>query len=184
MIFFVAPADDAWEMQEYLDQYGASLRRRLRIVTYEDIAAGAALGLGTYVFSALDQLCPTEREIAARCWEALARASPGARLINHPTRALLRYELLAACAALGRNGYRAHRATALPVRLAFPVFVRPEREHTGSLSGLLRDRRQLARAIAKALAWGYRLRDLLVVEYCDTADAAGVFRLYCAAIVG
>src|SRR5262249_17750721 len=32
--------------------------------------------------------------------------------------------------------------------------------------------------------WGYRLRDLLVVEYCDTADGAGVFRQYCATIVG
>jgi hypothetical protein len=32
--------------------------------------------------------------------------------------------------------------------------------------------------------WGYRLRDLIIVEYCETADPSGVFREYCAAVVG
>ena len=48
----------------------------------------------------------------------------------------------------------------------------------------IQHRRQLTRALLRALASGHRLRDLLVVEYCDTADSAGVFRQYCAAIVG
>jgi hypothetical protein len=184
MIFFVAPADGAWEMEEYLKQYGSKLARRLRIVTYEDIVEQRALALGTYVFSALDQLCPTEREIAARCWEELSRSSQALTLINHPAEALRRYELLAVCFALRRNVFRVCRAPALHRALTFPVFIRPEREHTGSLTRLLYDRRQLVRGILTALASGYRLRDLLVVEYCDTVDPAGVYRQYCATIVG
>jgi hypothetical protein len=184
MIFFVAPADAAWGMEEYLEQYGEKLAGRIRILTYEDIVTRKALALGTYVFSALDQLCPTERGIAARCWKELAAADPRVTLINHPTKALLRFELLDMCFALQRNRFRVRRASALPRGLRFPVFLRPEREHTGSLTRLLYTRRQLASGLLEALAVGYRLRDLLVVEYCSTADPDGVFRLYCAAIVG
>jgi hypothetical protein len=184
MIFFVTPAEDAWGIQEYLQQYGGGLTRRLRVVTYEDIVARRTLNLGTHIFSGLDQLCPTERAIATRCWEELASASPAVTLINHPTEALSRYELLTTCFALGRNVFRVHRAPALHRRLTFPVFLRPEHEHTGSLTGLLHDRRQVLRAAVTALARGHRLRDLLLVEYCDTADSAGVFRQHCASIVG
>jgi hypothetical protein len=184
MIFFVVPRDEAWGIEEYLQQYGGELVGRLRVVTYEDIVAQKVLRLGTHIFSALDRLCPTERVIAAGCWEELASASPGITLINHPTEALLRYELLEACFALRRNVFRVRRASALHRPLTFPVFVRPEAEHTGSLTRLLHDRRQLILAILRALAWGYRLRDLLVVEYCHTADSSGVFRQYCATIVG
>ena len=90
MIFFVVPAEDAWGIEEYLQQYGGKLVGRLQVVTYEDIVARPVLRLGTHIFSALDQLCPAEREIAACCWAELAGASPGITLINHPTEALLR----------------------------------------------------------------------------------------------
>jgi hypothetical protein len=42
----------------------------------------------------------------------------------------------------------------------------------------------MAQGLTKLLLLGYRLRDLLIVEYCETADSSGVFREYCAAIVG
>ena len=37
---------------------------------------------------------------------------------------------------------------------------------------------------SEALAAGYRLRDLIIVEYCDTSDTSGIFRLYSAVVVG
>lgn len=60
----------------------------------------------------------------------------------------------------------------------FPVFLRPESEHTGSLTRILYTRRDLVEELARALMRGYRLRDVIIVEYCDTADASGIFRLY------
>ena len=59
-----------------------------------------------------------------------------------------------------------------------------ESEHTGSLSELIYDRRQLVKAIGNAVVNGYRARDMIIVEYCDTADSSGVFRKYSSYIVG
>src|SRR5713226_7661237 len=171
-------------MEEYLQQYGGALVARVRILTYEDIVAERALPLGTYIFAAIDQLSPTQTEIAAQCWQELSRASPDIRLINHPTEVLCRYQLLKTCFELNRNTFRVRRASEFYRRQRFPVFIRPEGEHGGSLTRVLYNRSQLAQALARALCWGYRLRDLIVVEYCDTADSSGVFRQYCAAVVG
>lgn len=171
-------------MEEYLQQYGGELSDRVRILTYEDIVAHREIPLGTYIFAAIDQLSPTETEIALQCWQELSRASRDIRLINHPTEVLGRYQLLETCFERGRNTFRVRRASEFCRRQRFPVFVRPEGEHGGSLTGLLHNRRQLAQALARALLSGYRLRDLIIVEYCDTADRSGTFRQYCAAIAG
>lgn len=184
MIFFVAPAEQMWGMTEYLEQSGGSLCQRLATITYDDLVTNGRLPLGTYVFGAIDQLTPTETEIASRCCDELTRVSPEIRLLNRPTEVLSRYRLLEACFARRRNTFCVLRASEFRRCRRFPVFVRPEHEHTGSLTPLLHDRRQLARALGQILLRGYRLRDLMIVEYCHTADPSGIFRQYCAAVVG
>jgi hypothetical protein len=184
VIFFVAPADGMWGMTEYLEQSGGPLCQRLATITYEELVASGQLSLGTYVFGGIDQLTPTETEIVSRCCEELTRVSPEIRLLNRPTEVLPRYGLLEACFERGRNTFRVVRASEFHRCRDFPVFVRADREHTGSLTPLLHNRRQLAVALALIVLRGYRLRDLIVVEYCHTADSSGVFRLYCAAVVG
>jgi hypothetical protein len=184
MIFFVAPTDQTWGMEEYLQQYGRPLAERMRIVTYDEIVAHRRLRLGTYIFAAIDQLSPTEKQIAKQCWQELARASSDIQLINYPAKVACRYQLLKTCFELKRNVFRVRRASEFWSDLRFPVFIRPEGEHGGSLTRVLHNRWQLARAIAQASLDGYRLRDLIIVEYCHTADSTGVFRLHCATIVG
>jgi hypothetical protein len=184
MIFFVAPADGMWGMAEYLEQSGGRLSQRLATISYHDLIASGRLPLGTYVFGAIDQLTTTETEIISCCCEELTRASPEIRLLNRPTEVLSRFRLLETSFERGRNTFRVLRASKFHRCRRFPVFVRPEREHTGSLTPLLHNRRQLALALAQTLLRGYRLRDLIVVEYCHTADSSGVFRLYSAAVVG
>jgi len=184
MIFFVAPTDELWEMEEYLHQFGAHLLNRITLVRYDDITAGKPLPAGTYVFSAIDRLFPAERGIAARFCDELCRADPEVKLINHPGRVLCRCDLLKKCFALKRNSFRIFRVHEFHRCKKFPVFIRPEGEHTGSMTRLLYTRRELTRELVNASILGYRLRDLLIVEYCDTADTSGIFRLYCATIVG
>jgi hypothetical protein len=184
MIFFVVPADQTWGMGEYLQQHGRMLAERLRIVTYDEIVAHRHVSLGTYIFAAVDQLLPTEKQIAEQCCQQLARARPDIQLIKRPTGVLCRYQLLKTCFELNRNTFRVRRASEFHDDLRFPVFIRPEGEHTGSLTRVLGNRWQLIRALARASLLGFRLRDLIIVEYCDTADAAGIFRLHCATIVG
>jgi|SRR5262245_15741619 len=171
-------------MEEYLQQYGGPLRSRIRIVTYDDIVTQKELPLGTYVFAAIDRLSPTEREIAAHCWQELSRASSDITLLNHPAEVLCRYELLQACFALKRNTFGARRAAEFYRQRCFPVFIRYECRHSGSLTSLLYNQWQLAGALAKQLLLGRCLHNLIIVEYCETVDSSGVFREYCAAITG
>jgi hypothetical protein len=184
MIFVVAATGDTWEFEDYLASYGKELSRRMRILTWDEIVASRRIPLGSYIFVALDQLTPTEREIAVQCWEKLNEAEPSITLVNDPSKVRLRHEFLRSCFEEKRNRFRVHRASRFLDCRNFPVFLRNELDHNGSLSDLLRTRRDLARAVAANVLSGLRLRDLIVVEYCDTVDQAGVFRKYSAFIVG
>ena len=184
MIFFVAPAGETWEIEDYLQTLGKALLGRASILNWDQIVNQKELHLGSYVFLAIDQMSPTEKEIATQCWDRLSQAQAGITLINHPSQVLLRYELLTACFEKGANAFRVRRAYDFLRCQEFPVFLRREHDHNGSLSGLLYTRQELARAIAKSLYMGYRLRDLIIVQYCDTMDGAGMFRKYSAFIVG
>jgi hypothetical protein len=184
MIFFVAPLGEAWELEDYLQTYGKELLGRASVLTWDQIVARQELPLGSYVFLAIDQMSPTEKEIAAQCWEKLSHARSDITLINHPSEVLLRYDLLQVCYERKRNNFRVRRAFDFLRCQQFPVFVRRENDHEASLTGLLRTREELARAIAKSLYMGYRLRDLIIVEYCNTADGTGTFRKYSSFIVG
>lgn len=184
MIFFVAPAGETWELEEYLKGCGIELIGRASVLTWDEIAERQELSLGSYVFLAIDQMSPTEKEIAAQCWEKLCQAGPDIILINRPSEVLLRYDLLQTCFQRKRNVFRVRRAADFLRCQEFPVFLRIANDHNAALSGLLGTRKELARAVAKSLYRGYRLRDLITVGYCDTEDGAGMFRKYSAFIVG
>src|ERR1039458_2097315 len=147
MIFFVAPLGEAWELEDYLQTYGKELLGRAGVLTWDQIVARQELPLGSYVFLAIDQMSPTEKEIAAQCWEKLSHARSDITLINHPSEVLLRYDLLQVCYERKRNNFRVRRAFDFLRCQQFPVFVRRENDHEASLTGLLRTREELARAI-------------------------------------
>lgn len=184
MIFFVAPFGDTWELEDYLQTYGKDLLGRARVLTWDQIVTRQELPLGSYVFLAIDQMSATEKEIAAQCWEKLSQARPDITLINHPLQVLLRYDLLQLCFERKRNAFRVRRASDFLRCHEFPVFLRREHDHNASLTGLLHSRKELALAVAKSVCMGYRLRDLIVVQYCDTVDGTGTFRKYSSFIVG
>jgi hypothetical protein len=184
MVFFVAPLGETWELEDYLQTYGKELTGRVGVLTWDQIVAQQELPLGSYVFLAIDQLSPAEKEIAAQCWEKLSQARSDITLINHPSEVLLRYDLLQASYERKQNTFRVRRAFDFLRCQEFPVFLRREHDHKASFTDLLRTRPELARAVAKSVSTGYRLRDLIVVEYCDTTDGAGTFRKYSSFIVG
>lgn len=64
------------------------------------------------------------------------------------------------------------------------MFLRAERTHDGAVSPLLETKRGVEAAIGRALLQGRRLKDLLVVEFSDTASPDGWFRKYNAYFVG
>jgi hypothetical protein len=97
---------------------------------------------------------------------------------------LKRYELLRLLRSAGWNDFQAFRSTDARRNIRFPVFLRRENDHDGGRTPLLRSEAELRRALRALLAAGYRMRELLIVEFCDVSVEPGVFRKYSAFRIG
>ena len=183
MIHFLVPAAQERGIQDYLDVFGAPLREEFRILHYEDLVNQKEFPLGTYVLSALDQLNRANADLLTEIYLQL-KDVPGIRLLNSPTKTLQRFELLTELNRQGMNEFSAVLAESDRKNLKFPVFVRNVRLHEGALSPLLHSEREIKQAIGRALVQGHKLKDLLIVEFCDTVSETGYYRKYAAFIVG
>ena len=64
------------------------------------------------------------------------------------------------------------------------MFLREETRHSGNLSALLNSPDEAHRELRRLTLRGFHRRELLAVEFCDTADARGIYRKYSAYVVG
>lgn len=183
MIFFFVPAAQDNHIKNYLEICGTAFRRNFGVVHYEDLAGQKEFACGTYVFSALDQLRPATADLVVEIHHQLKHAS-GVRVINNPETTLQRFELLTELNRQGLNEFGAARAGGDLTNLRYPVFLRHERLHHGALSPLLNSKREIQKAIGRALVQGHSLSELLIVEFCDTADEKGYYRKYAAFKIG
>jgi hypothetical protein len=183
MIHFLVPAAEHVLIKDYLDVHGKSLRDNIRILHYEDLAQPREFIRGTYVLAALDRLTPAIAQLLFEMHQQLKQID-GIRFLNHPRKTLQRFELLSELSLRGRNDFRAVRASMDLKSLRFPVFLREERLHEGAISPLLNSFSELRQAIGRALVQGHKLKNLLVVEFCDTANEEGFYRKYGAFVVG
>ena len=179
MVHYVVTREHAYTMEPYVEGWDG-----LRLLFYDDLFHVPALPAGAYVFTDQERLTPSEHRLAASIWDQLAVHASRVRLLNDPRRVLDRYELLTELARVGWNSYRVWRPTDDLSAVRFPAFVRAEREHTGALTPLLPDAAALRRALLRVRLHGYRAAELLVVEFCDTSRADGLFRKYSAFVVG
>jgi hypothetical protein len=183
MIHFVVPAAHVAMMREYLDLWGKDVADRLRITPCESLPGATTIAAGTYVLAALDQHSPAMAAFILAFHDALV-SRHDVRFLNHPTRTLQRFALLNELHSLGRNSFRAVRVSGELGALRYPVFVRSETTHDGALSPLVHTPAELEAAVGRALVHGYSAKSLLIVEFCDTADADGYYRKYSAFVVG
>lgn len=183
MIWFLVTAAQEHSIGDYLESRGRELADRIRVLHYEDLPDRLRFEPGTYILSALEYTSPPMRALLRAVHGQLA-GREGFRFLNHPTRTLGRFALLGELARSGRNPFRAVRAGGDLSDLRYPVFLRGERSHDGAVSPLLGSPREVEAAIGRALISGRRLRDLLVVEFCDTADDRGRYRKYGAFVIG
>jgi len=183
MIFFVVDERRSFGFWYFIEDRADAQRNRFQILTPDVLEHDHQFAPGTYVF-ALDDLVPAEHEAFGLMWSQLGQHGPGIRLLNHPCETMGRLALLQALHASGRSRVQAVRATEPIESLRFPVFLREETRHSGNLSPLLHSPGEVRRALRKLAVRGFHRRELLVVEFCDTADVRGVFRKYSAYIVG
>lgn len=184
MITFWVERSGAFGPEEYLRGRGAPLADRIAVQPYQWDRAAIDVATGPQVFSGLDQLTGPELVGVTELRRQFAQLVPGIPLLNNPTRCLFRRDLLDTLADRGINRFRAYPADQAGRITRFPVFVRGDRDHGGSFTGLLHSQREVERALFALRLRGWRLSDLLIVEFCETVDGAGVYRKYSAFRVG
>ena len=180
MIYHVAQVDNDWPPREFLKSWGKPLAPRFRSIHTHQLAEATELPLGTYLFTDLERQTPVQRQLQAQIWEQLNRHSDKVNLLNHPLRALGRWELLNRLYADGANRFRAFRFGDLHDDPRFPVFLRIETDHDGAKTPLIESREILDDCLARALLGGVRPEELLIVEFQETADPRGLYRKYSA----
>lgn len=184
MIYYLVTARHSYTMECYLKTWGRALNNRIQLMFYEELPGIQRLPFGTYIFSDLERLSPVQLNVAGAVREQLAQVKPTPRVLNHPLRTLRRYELLSMLYKLRKNSFRVTRASDLHTNYRFPVFIRDENEHGGSLTGLLSGQDELSAAVEKLQEQGRKRDEMLIVEFCDTSDASGIYRKYSAFIIG
>ncbi|HEX8522181.1 MAG TPA: hypothetical protein VF669_07985 [Tepidisphaeraceae bacterium] len=178
MIHYLVTRDHAYTMQTFLETWNRDTVGRVSFEVYEDLPYWRHIAGGTYIFSDLERLSAPQLRLAQSYADQLRRH--GAKIINEPRHVLRRYDLLKLMNQTGINPFGVYRLNEPRAGLKFPVFVREENEHTGSLTDLLQTEAELQQAIAALIAKGDDSRQLLIVEYCHTADEQGIFRKYAA----
>ena len=184
MINFLVHRAGTHCIRDYLQARGRAIANRVHVVEHEDLGRLTHLPLGGTIFAALDEATPAATAACALIHDQLASADASVARLNDPRKVLRRFDLLTGLHEAGCNHFRVIRALDDPRGLRFPVFIRPEHRHDGSLTSLLPDRRALDRALAELVFRGMALSDLLVVEFCDTSDGHGLFRKYSAMRIG
>lgn len=182
MLVFLTTAANQQTIRAYFQSYGAPLEGQIAPWTYAELFRARELPRASFVFADLELLTDRERGHATRIWEQLGKH--GCPRLNHPTRSLRRFELLRMLHARGSNAFGVYRLAERAQPARYPVFLRGENDHAGARTPLLRSPEQLRGAIRRWRWRGERLRDKLVTEFCDTADAQGVYRKYGAFAVG
>ncbi|MDL5047715.1 hypothetical protein QQ054_16995 [Oscillatoria amoena NRMC-F 0135] len=86
--------------------------------------------------------------------------------------------------AQGINDFTVARADEPYSHLRYPVFVREADRHTGALTGLLKNEKEVNREVRKLNLLGYRSDELMVIEYVDSSDANGIHLKYSAFVLG
>jgi hypothetical protein len=184
VIYCLLTAKHSYTWGAFLASWGKPLASRIRLLAYESLKEGRRWDAdGAYLFCDLDRVPATFQPRLEALHGFLSNACGSARVLNHPRRSLRRYELLQALHAAGLNRFGVQRVSAAEQPSKFPVVIRPEGNNTAPAQ-LLADEAAYRAALAGCARANVPLDQLMTVEFCDTADAQGVYRKYGAFIVG
>ena len=127
--------DNCYTFNRFLKDCGHVLRKDISFFFYADLAYRKSLPNDITLFTDLERLNDTQIELATVAENQLR--AEGATILNAPSRVLRRYDLLKQLHNNGPNDFRAYRLQEDRTQFRYPVFLRLEREHQGSLSPLL-----------------------------------------------
>jgi hypothetical protein len=172
-------------MGEFLHTWAPDIKDRFDVVPYDTLEQAVAKGSplpeprpGTYIFADLERLSPAGMAAAIKFRRSLDCMGRRVRVLNEPGKALRRYDLLRALHGRWINSFDAYRIGEGRTPKQWPVLLRRESDHSGAIGDLLHDRAELAAALEAVSKTDRGLKDVIVVEYRETADAQGIYRKY------
>jgi len=158
--------------------------RFIRLVPYEKIHRLRKIHAGLFIFSDIDRLTATQREMALRLCDDIARQFGEKAIYNHPAQVLTRYQLLTLLWEKGINEYRVFRINYRYDKVRYPVFIRRTDDHSGSLTPLIGDEESFGKELHRLQEEGADLSELMVAEFCDTRAGDDLFYKYAAFRIG
>jgi hypothetical protein len=168
-------------MRTFIDLWAPEIAPWVKILSYESLLVRAHLPRATYIFSDIERLRPDQLPGLEAICKTLENEQSSQRILNHPSRSMKRYELLRKLYDKGYNKHNIFRTDEIPLDLSFPVFVRGENDHSGSLTGLIHTWEELSGELGRLQS--QTSRDKVVVGFCDSSDCNGLYRKYSAFIV-
>jgi hypothetical protein len=183
LIYYVLPANSHHTMREFFSHEEPAFVNRFSVIDFEQLPAMRRFERGTYVIAGIERATPAMKELIASVCDQLDAAG-ASRILNWPRRTLGRFELLTRLYAAGKSDVRVARGNGQLDTLRYPVFIRSERAHDGNLSELLDNPSAVRAALGSLLLEGHSLNDLMVTEFCSTADVHGIYRKYAAYNIG
>ncbi len=177
MIYYLVNREYSNTMTSFLSSWGRNLKSIIEVIPYEKIFTRRFLLPGTYIFADIERLNPADAELAAIIWDALrSRWGEEIIILNHPTRSMRRFELLRNLYETGINFHNVYMLTNGEMPERYPVFLRNSNDHGGATSSLLYSLKELKDIIARMDDQGKSREDKLIVEFCNTSDADGLFK--------
>lgn len=186
MIYFHASRRYTFTMNSFVGTWDKELAQRLISVPYGDLDLREPIPAGLHIFADFERLRPLEKNYVQAIHDRMQQHPESYQTINSPALWSGRLGLNQSLSAAGRNDYRAFRLADIPPDLKFPVFVRWENEHSGSLGEPVATRSAIKERANQYAQGRQRLNrhKLLVVEHLDVISPDGYYRKYSAQKIG
>jgi hypothetical protein len=183
MIVHLATSRGSRSIRKHL-WYCPALNRRVVSVAYERLLEVESWQRGVYLFTDSERMTTAQKAYASVLWNRLSEQRGAFVLLNHPTRHLARFRLLRKLFDDGINDFNVHRVEDLDDTVRYPVFLRYEDQHIGSLTPLLGTRAETEDWIAQLAAEGEQMDRVIATEFVETRDHEGLYRKFGAFRIG
>jgi hypothetical protein len=180
-IHYFCEAGHSYTLGIFAAFHAQEIAEAIRLIPYQFVDRVDGFGPGAYIFTDFDRLVSRNIEELSAWADALLET--GRTVLNHPKRALGRFDLLRTLHGAELNRFNVHRLEDAGKVERFPVFIRNEGGHGRTLTDLIPDRPSLE-AAAAALATRPDREDLMIVEFGNVPGADGRYRKYSAYRVG
>jgi hypothetical protein len=188
MIYYLSTALGLSALYSFLESWGRPVTGRITPVDYESLVSGEARvpDGASYIFT-----WPTGRPVseparaaAVALYDRLIQANAAHRVLNSPRDVLYRFDLLRTLHERRINQFNIYRLDDRERPARFPVIIRRELGAEHNPLPVVNSTHEFEAAVR-----GYRwlrgtVSDLVGVEFCETADAKGVYRKFGAFVVG